>query len=96
MRIQGTPIETELRHIKLDVISLQVDILDLQKRLIELRDSADNEDGRVDWLSDIEWDNIDRSLHNDLYDANRYIRYVIRIFDELNIDPFIKIENKQS
>jgi hypothetical protein len=95
MRIQGTPIETEFRHIKLDLMSLQLDILDLQQRLIELRDSADGKDGRVDWLNDLEWDTIDVSLHHEIYDANRYARYLISIFEDLNIDPFIKIENKE-
>ena len=36
-----TPIETTLKNIKLDISSLQVDVLSLQERLIELRDYAD-------------------------------------------------------
>jgi hypothetical protein len=89
-----TPIETELKNIKLDIISLQVDALSLHERLIELRDYADMKGERVAWFDDIDWNIIDRALHTEFYDVNRFIRYIIKIFDELNLDPFIKIENK--
>ena len=89
-----TPIETEWKNIKLDIASLQVDVLSLHERLIELRDYADMKGERVAWFDDIDWDIIDRALHAEFYDANRFIRYIIKIFEELNLDPFIKIENK--
>ena len=89
-----TPIETELKNIKLDVSSLQVDVLNLQERLIELRDYAEMKGERVSWFDDIDWDMVARTLHAEFYDINRYIRYIITIMDELDIDSFIKIENK--
>ena len=91
-----TPIETELKNIQLNISSLQVDVLGLQERLIELRDSAEMKGERVSWFDDIDWDSIDRTLHAEFYDANRYIRYILSIIEDLNIEPFIEIENKQN
>ena len=91
-----TPIETELKKIKLDISSLQVDVLGLQERLIELRDSAEMKGERVSWFDDIDWDTIDRTLHAEFYDVNRYIRYILRIIEDLNIDSFVEIETKNS
>ena len=56
-----TPIETELKNIQLNISSLQVDVLGLQERLIELRDSAEMKGERVSWFDDIDWDTIDRT-----------------------------------
>jgi len=96
MNISHTPIETTLKNIKLDISSLQVDVLSLQERLIELRDSAEMKGERVSWFDDIDWETIDRALYAEFYDANRFIRYIIRIFEDLNIDSFIEIETKNS
>ena len=91
-----TPIETELKNIKLNISSLQVDVLGLQERLIELRDYATMKGEKDVRLQAIEWDSIDRTLHAEFYDANRYIRYILSIIEDLNIEPFIEIENKQN
>jgi len=91
-----TPIETTLKNIKLDISSLQVDVLSLQERLIELRDYADMKGERVSWFDDIDWDTVHRTLYAEFYDANRFIRYIIKIFEDLNIDSFIEIETKNS
>jgi len=92
--VTHTPIETELKKIKLDILALQGDVLSLHQRLIELRDYAEMKGERVSWFDDINWDTIDRALHAEFYDVNRFIRYIMKIFDELNIDSFIKIENE--
>ena len=89
-------INTERDNIKLNLISLQGDVFDLQKRFTELRDYADMKGERVAWFDDLDWETIDRALYSKFYDANRFIRYLIRIFDDLNIDPFIEIETKNS
>ena len=91
-----TPIETELKNIKIDISSLQVDVLSLQERLIELRDYADMKGERIAWFDDLDWETIDRALYAEFYDANRFIRYIIGIFEDLNIDSFIEIETKNS
>ena len=82
-----TPIETELKNIQLNISSLQVDVLGLQERLIELRDYATMK-GEKDVRLQV--------LHSDFYDVNRYIRYILRIIEDLNIESFIEIENKQN
>ena len=89
-------INTERDNIKLNLISLQGDVFDLQKRFTELRDYADIKSERVAWFDDLDWETIDRALHTEFYDVNRFIRYIIKIFDELNLDPFIEIETKNS
>ena len=46
-----TPIETELKNIQLNISSLQVDVLGLQERLIELRDYATMKGKKVGYNS---------------------------------------------
>tara|TARA_Y100000034_G_C6813415_1_gene365751 strand:+ start:691 stop:987 length:297 start_codon:yes stop_codon:yes gene_type:complete len=91
-----TPIETELKNIKLNLSSLQVDTLGLQERLIELRDYATMKGEKVGDNRQEFKDVILQVLHSDFYDVNRYIRYILRIIEDLNIESFIEIENKQN
>ena len=47
-------INTERDNIKLNLISLQGDVFDLQKRFTELRDYADMKGERVAWFDDLD------------------------------------------